>query len=199
MKFSCVSLVIFLFCAFYTVLSVIVDQVYTLIFFFRQLIMINTYHFFLIVSIAYTKYLIAFSSILVLNLKKNSWKNRELSKMQFQKKMLNKNGWPPEDRKNFTLFVNFHFGNTFIKFPNLKHVYVYLTATDHVVYGVFSGQLVCQSYSPCISLDGSFLSPCGPKREAVTWCDIPSIKCLRYINLTLQYERAVLIRHSTLV
>lgn len=86
MKFSCVSLVIFLFCAFYTVLSVIVDQVYTLIFFFRQLIMINTYHFFLIVSIAYTKYLIAFSSILVLNLKKNSWKNRELSKMQFQKK-----------------------------------------------------------------------------------------------------------------
>lgn len=118
MKFSCVSLVIFLFCAFYTVLSVIVDQVYTLIFFFRQLIMINTYHFFLIVSIAYTKYLIAFSSILVLNLKKNSWKNRELSKMQFQKKMLNKNGWPPEDRKNFTLFVNFHFENTFIKFPN---------------------------------------------------------------------------------
>lgn len=137
MKFSCVSLVIFLFCAFYTVLSVIVDQVYTLIFFFRQLIMINTYHFFLIVSIAYTKYLIAFSSILVLNLKKNSWKNRELSKMQFQKKMFNKNGWPPEDRKNFTLFVNFHFENTFIKFPNLKHVYVYLTATDHVVYGFF--------------------------------------------------------------
>lgn len=70
MKFSCVSLVIFLFCAFYTVLSVIVDQVYTLIFFFRQLIMINTgtYHFLKIVSIAYTKYLIAFSSILVLNL-----------------------------------------------------------------------------------------------------------------------------------
>lgn len=88
--------------------------------------------------------------------------------MQFQKKMLNKNGWPTEDRKNFTLFVNFHFENTFIKFPNLKHVYVYLTATDHVVYGFFSGQLVCQSYSPCISLDGSFLSPCGPKREAVT-------------------------------
>lgn len=57
--------------------------------------------------------------------------------MQFQKKMLNKNGWPSEDRKNFTLFVNFHFENTFIKFPNLKHVYVYLTATDHVVYGFF--------------------------------------------------------------
>lgn len=51
--------------------------------------------------------------------------------------MLSKNGWPPEDRKNFTLFVNFHFENTFIKFPNLKHVYVYLTATDHVVYGFF--------------------------------------------------------------
>lgn len=138
MKFSCVSLVIFLFCAFYTVLSVIVDQVYTLILFFRQLIMINTYHFFLIVSIAYTKYLIAFSSILVLNLKKKTrGKTGSFLKCNFKKKMLNKNGWPPEDRKNFTLFVNFHFENTFIKFPNLKHVYVYLTATDHVVYGVF--------------------------------------------------------------
>lgn len=137
MKFSCVSLVIFLFCAFYTVLSVIVDQVYTLILFFRQLIMINTYHFFLIVSIAYTKYLIAFSSILVLNLKKNSWKNRELSKMQFQKKNVKQKWLASRRPEEFYSVVNFHFENTFIKFPNLKHVYVYLTATDHVVYGFF--------------------------------------------------------------
>lgn len=128
----------------------------------------SVYNFFFIISIAYTKYLIAFSSILVLNLKKTRGKTGSFLKCNFKKKMLNKNGWPPKDRKNFTLFVNLHFENTFIKFPNLKHVYVYLTATDHVVYGVFSGQLVCQSYSPCISLDGSFLSPCGPKREAVT-------------------------------
>lgn len=88
--------------------------------------------------------------------------------MQFQKKNVKQKWLASRRRKNFTLFVNFHFENTFIKFPNLKHVYVYLTATDHVVYGFFLGQLVCQSYFPCISLDGSFLSPCGPKRGAVT-------------------------------
>lgn len=91
MKFSCVSLVIFLFCAFYTVLSVIVDQVYTLIFFFRQLIMINTYHFFKIVSIAYTKYLIAFSRILVLNLKKKTrGKTGSFLKCNFKKNVKQK-------------------------------------------------------------------------------------------------------------
>lgn len=49
----------------------------------------------------------------------------------------------------------------------------------------FSGQLVCPSFSPCTSLDGSSLSPCGPKREAVTWCDTPSTKCLRYSYFNL--------------
>lgn len=88
--------------------------------------------------------------------------------MQFQKKNVKLKWLASRRPEEFYSVVNFHFENTFIKFPNLKHVYVYLTATDHVVYGVFSGQLVCQSYSPCISLDGSFLSPCGPKRGAVT-------------------------------
>lgn len=53
--------------------------------------------------------------------------------------MLNKNGWFLEDWKNFILFVNFYFENIFIKFLNLKYVYVYLIVIDYVVYGVFLG------------------------------------------------------------
>lgn len=51
--------------------------------------------------------------------------------------MLNKNGWFLEDWKNFILFVNFYFENIFIKFLNLKYVYVYLIVIDYVVYGFF--------------------------------------------------------------
>lgn len=55
----------------------------------------------------------------------------------FKKKMLNKNGWFLEDWKNFILFVNFYFENIFIKFLNLKYVYVYLIVIDYVVYVFF--------------------------------------------------------------
>lgn len=57
--------------------------------------------------------------------------------MQFQKKNVKLKWLASRRPEEFYSVVNFHFENTFIKFPNLKHVYVYLTATDHVAYVFF--------------------------------------------------------------